>query len=428
MRLRILRLGLLVIVASCSSGKPSDRGLDASAPIRDGSSEPDARAHGMDSGTHPDARIEGMDAGRSESDAAIDAGHSHGGSGGHAASDAASSPDSLDATKVDASLADDGAGGEDAAVHDLAPWAPNPDNLPATGNYIYIESDVGDYIAEGHSYLYTQADSVIVRMVMGPADVAFSVEGEESWTGEFQTAPAGTLSAGFYEHAQGAPFYQPGIEWGGEGRGCNTVSGWLMIDHVVYANDKPAQVDLRFGQHCEGEEPELRGVIHWRADDPTSPPGPVNPPPADLWHAEPGATPASGNYIFQQYGNDTPTVFTAPTSTVQVGAYQNEPVAHLNVTIKEMLTSFNDFEAMVGFTKFVPGYYGSVHRYPFHNPARGGMSWLLDSASVCEFTGWFTIDHVVYTGTVITELDLRAEQTCEGYTTPFHVQIHYVAN
>jgi hypothetical protein len=89
--------------------------------------------------------------------------------------------------------------------------------------------------------------------------------------------------------------------------------------------------------------------------------------------------------------------------------------------------SLNEFVAMIGYRQFAPGFYGHVRRHPFHNPARGGMSWMLGGSSACEFTGWFVIDHIVYEGELITELELRFEKLCDGGSTPLHGHVHYVA-
>ncbi len=75
------------------------------------------------------------------------------------------------------------------------------------------------------------------------------------------------------------PFDDPavgGLDWHGEGRGCNTLTGWFAIDDVTYRNGNLSVIDLRFEQHCEGQSPAIHATIHWDAADPTMPQGPVN--------------------------------------------------------------------------------------------------------------------------------------------------------
>jgi len=47
------------------------------------------------------------------------------------------------------------------------------------------------------------------------------------------------------------------------GRGCNTLTGWFVVDSVTYNEIALTAIDLRFEQHCEGDLPALHGEIHW---------------------------------------------------------------------------------------------------------------------------------------------------------------------
>jgi len=57
--------------------------------------------------------------------------------------------------------------------------------------------------------------------------------------------------------------WTPGIDWSGDGRGCNTIAGWFVVDSVTYSAGSLASIDLRFEQHCEGVPAALHGAIHW---------------------------------------------------------------------------------------------------------------------------------------------------------------------
>jgi hypothetical protein len=76
------------------------------------------------------------------------------------------------------------------------------------------------------------------------------------------TAP----EAGYYGDLQRYPFHNPvkgGLNWSGEGRGCNTLTGWFVVDSVTYNGDALTAIDLRFEQHCDGGTSALHGEIHW---------------------------------------------------------------------------------------------------------------------------------------------------------------------
>ncbi len=145
-------------------------------------------------------------------------------------------------------------------------WAPMQGSTPATDNYIYLVSEQGDYIGAGAEYLYIDATAVIT-VDATDGRVSVSVTGTEGWNGEFQAMDILTdLEAGYYGDLQRYPFHNPvkgGLSWSGEGRGCNTLTGWFVADSVTYNGTALTAIDLRFEQHCEGGTPALYGEIHW---------------------------------------------------------------------------------------------------------------------------------------------------------------------
>lgn len=48
-----------------------------------------------------------------------------------------------------------------------------------------------------------------------------------------------------------------------QGRGCNTLQGWFVVDSVTYVEERLASIAVRFEQHCEGGLPAWRGAIRW---------------------------------------------------------------------------------------------------------------------------------------------------------------------
>jgi hypothetical protein len=62
------------------------------------------------------------------------------------------------------------------------------------------------------------------------------------------------------------PFNNPtkgGLAWSGQGRACNRINGWFVIDSVVRVAGQLSLVDMRFEQHCNGRTDALRGAMHW---------------------------------------------------------------------------------------------------------------------------------------------------------------------
>jgi hypothetical protein len=144
-------------------------------------------------------------------------------------------------------------------------WAPPANATPATGNYVYLESQPGDYVGQGGTYLYTQADSTINAQANG-AHLGVWVTGSKTWFGDFQVMSTLTkFEVGYYGDLPRYPLNTAtgGLDWAGDGRGCNRVRGWFVVDGVTYSGTAMTSIDLRFEQHCEGAVPALRGKIHW---------------------------------------------------------------------------------------------------------------------------------------------------------------------
>jgi hypothetical protein len=308
-------------------------------------------------------------------------------------------------------------------------WAPPANVIPATGRSIYLQSDAGDYVGAGQTYLYTQANAAI-QISGTPNQVTFQVNGDKRWSGDFaamSTLPQ--LQQGYYGNLQRFPFHNPmagGLNWSGDGRGCNTLTGWFVVDDVSYVNGVLASIKLRFEQHCEGLTPALHGQITWTATDNTPLPGPATPP-AGLWQPDAAALPASGNYVYLQ-GQQGDYVVGANsylyTSGFTAGSTSN--LFNVNVNTNGDWWSGN-FKGMSSLPLLQPGYYGGLQRYPFNNPMSGGLDWSGNGRGCNQETGWFVVDSVSYLNGSLKSIDLRFEQSCEGWMPPLHGAIHWSA-
>jgi hypothetical protein len=145
-------------------------------------------------------------------------------------------------------------------------WQPPAGPIPVSGNYVYLQSETGDYIGAGLSYTYTPADAQIT-MSTTSGHLAIHVNGNQNWDGDFQAMSGLTqLQPGYYGNLQRYPIHNPakgGLDWYGEGRGCNTLTGWFVIDNVTYVSGVLTAIDLRFEQHCDNNTAALHGQIHW---------------------------------------------------------------------------------------------------------------------------------------------------------------------
>lgn len=147
-------------------------------------------------------------------------------------------------------------------------WHPSADSVPASASYVYLQSDAGDWVGGGQTYLYTNANALMsVALSNGLATVR--ITGAQSWTGNFKAMNSlAQITPGYYPGLQRYPFHNPvkgGLAWFGEGRGCNVLTGWFAVDMVEYENGQLAEFRLRFEQHCEAGAAALRGEIYWNA-------------------------------------------------------------------------------------------------------------------------------------------------------------------
>lgn len=147
-------------------------------------------------------------------------------------------------------------------------WQPAAGTTPATGSYVYLKSDVGDYIGAGNTYTYTKLNATLT-VSENAGHLSVAVNGNQvSWFGDFQAMNTiAKIQPGFYPGLLRHPFNNPaygGLAWYGNGNGCNTLKGWFAVDSVVYdINGALTAIDLRFEQNCEGGITALHGKIHW---------------------------------------------------------------------------------------------------------------------------------------------------------------------
>lgn len=291
-------------------------------------------------------------------------------------------------------------------------------------NTIRLQSGPGDPVGAGQSYTYTQANAVIDVEASGdgqtiPVTLTVNVQGDESWTGFF------TMPSGVPRIEPGT--YQEDPRWHGS-RGCNA-TGSFTIERVSYDGTRVAAIDLSFEQLCDGAAAALHGTIHWRSDDPTRAPGPVNPPPANLWRPASGATPAGVNFVYLQsdsgdYVGQGQTYLHIPTAAT-IGVTTSS--GRLSITVSGSGAWSGDFLAMNSIHKLAPGLYPGLTGYWLTpNPTKGALDWHGPNRDCFLLTGWFAIDRLTYAADTLTAIDLRFEQQCAASpTAALHGAVHW---
>jgi hypothetical protein len=231
------------------------------------------------------------------------------------------------------------------------------------------------------------------------------------------------MQPGYWENVGRDPIYVPGLSFTGEGRGCNTVLGRYSVDSVTYAGTLIDTIVVRFEQRCDASSGSLRGYFRWNRTDPTQPP-----PPGDAsafpWSPPAGAVPDTGNYLYFESSTgdfigqgrtdlytDADAVFTPDWGTTLVQLFVNDP-----------LTTGSDWSLNLdgrwNQPRLTVGLYDDVQRYPFHNKAKGGLSFSGEGRGCNNLFGAFAIDEITWDGVELASVSGRFVQRCELESRP----------
>lgn len=148
-----------------------------------------------------------------------------------------------------------------------------------SGNRLYFVSDVGDSIGQGTTVLIGEETVMSVAQGAGALLIVHLPNplprpASSDWYLLLNAADKDSrLVVGSYENAARAsfaPLGTPGLEFYGNGRGCNTSKGRFDVLEAVYdADGKVQKFAVDFEQHCGGATPALRGELRFNSSIPT---------------------------------------------------------------------------------------------------------------------------------------------------------------
>lgn len=130
-------------------------------------------------------------------------------------------------------------------------------------------SEEGDWVGGGQSMTFTDADTNFTYRAQNNGNlisVSLNQNNYEHWFYLDMRAPSGLpLTVGSYEGATRWPFMAfdvPGLNFSGDGRGCNQLGGNFQIHALGYAADGTIEhLDATWEQHCEFRTPALLGEV-----------------------------------------------------------------------------------------------------------------------------------------------------------------------
>jgi hypothetical protein len=155
-----------------------------------------------------------------------------------------------------------------AAVASL--FAAGPVHAAGATTSLSFVGAAGDYVGAGGSATFTApSDTIKISGTLGSLTVSVT-SGSEFWTLVLAAPDTAQLRPGVYANAERAPFRDPGhpgIDFFGDGRGCNQDFGTFTIGAI--SSDHLGNVtllDATFTQHCESADaPALTGTVKYAA-------------------------------------------------------------------------------------------------------------------------------------------------------------------
>lgn len=143
----------------------------------------------------------------------------------------------------------------------------------ANGNVVFFDGDPGDFVFPHMASITQGAWSVQAAANDITVSVTPMVSTQGAWwdlqfSTKFLSQPLGVDVYRTAERASFASPGHPGIDIGGDGRGCNTITGAFQVHSLTWASAPDGGTTLTdflasFEQHCEGGTPALRGCVHF---------------------------------------------------------------------------------------------------------------------------------------------------------------------
>lgn len=130
--------------------------------------------------------------------------------------------------------------------------------------YVKLESQAGDYIGQGKNWLFDNTNSTITASKNYGNGISVSIAGDSRWSADFAASSDSQLQLGQYDNAERFPFQtagSAGLDFSGDGRGCNMLNGSFNISTLVWDSGHPVSFKADFEQHCEMGIPALKGSI-----------------------------------------------------------------------------------------------------------------------------------------------------------------------
>ena len=150
------------------------------------------------------------------------------------------------------------------------PAAPSPVRAAGSITALAIDSEPGDMVGQGQQLEYAPPTSQFSVATFEPGWTFVQVlgaAGGDFWNMTLRAAGPEALAVGTYDNAQRLPdAAHPGLDIGGQGRGCNTSTGSFVISELERdGTGNVTTLAVSFEQHCEGDAAALFGELRYQA-------------------------------------------------------------------------------------------------------------------------------------------------------------------
>lgn len=139
--------------------------------------------------------------------------------------------------------------------------------LEPVPSFLAYQSPPGDYVGQGQTVRIDAGPELWQRGATGwtGAGVSHLYFGVAGWTLDLAAPEGQVLGERGYPDATRYPFQgpgEPGLDFSGDGRGCNSLTGSFTVQDLVLENASTiARVHVTFTQVCEGFMPALTGEV-----------------------------------------------------------------------------------------------------------------------------------------------------------------------
>lgn len=141
-------------------------------------------------------------------------------------------------------------------------------STPPPETSLVMQSATGEYVGQGQNYSYSETDGTYSAVTWDNGEsVNISVIGPSFsfwWYLDFGAEPGNVLAPGTYTGCTRWPFnnIEAGLSIGGNGRGCNALSGSFTVHEIVFgADENVTSLWITFSQNCENLGLLLTGEI-----------------------------------------------------------------------------------------------------------------------------------------------------------------------